>query len=149
MSKTKLSAGLFSSKSSEWRTPENLYRELDEEFNFDLDPCTSPENHLGTPNSFSKKDDGLSRDWFGRVFMNPPYGRKIAAWVKKAYDEVRSRNAELVVGLLPARTDTSYFHDYILDVAEEIRFIRGRLRFSGAKSGAPFPSMIVIWRSGE
>lgn len=135
---------MFSSKSSEWETPQYLFDKLDAEFSFTLDPCATSENHK-CEKYYTKEQDGLLQSWEGeRVFCNPPYGADIKRWVKKAYQESMQEQT-LVVMLLPARTDTGYFHDYILN-RSEIRFIRGRLKFSNAKNSAPFPSMIVIFR---
>ena len=134
---------LFSSKSEVWATPQDFFDELDKEFCFTLDPCANHENHK-CATYFTIEDDGLAQDWSGhRVFCNPPYGRKIAAWVKKCHDE--AQKGTLVVMLIPARTDTSYFHDYIYHKAD-LRFVRGRLKFGDAKQGAPFPSMVVIYK---
>lgn len=134
---------LFSSKTEEWSTPQDLFDSLNDEFCFNLDPCASPLN-AKCSKYYTKTDDGLSKDWQGAiVFCNPPYGRKISAWVKKCYEESRKENTKVVLQI-PARTDTSYFHDYIYGKAE-IRFIRGRLKFGDAKNGAPFPSMIVVY----
>lgn len=134
---------LYSSKSDEWATPDEIYKNLDEEFNFTLDPCSTDENHKCS-NYFTKKDDGLKKQWGGaRVFCNPPYST-IGKWVEKAYRESRNDNT-LVVLLIPARTDTRYFHDFIYNRAE-IRFVKGRLKFGNSKNSAPFPSMIVIFR---
>ena len=127
----------FSSKTSEWETPQTLFDELDKEFHFDLDVCASGDNWKCI-NYFNKDMDGLSKQWSKRNWMNPPYGREIGKWVKKASEN------PLTVCLLPARTDTKWFHDYILGKAE-IRFIKGRLKFGGHKNSAPFPSMIVIF----
>lgn len=136
---------LFSSKSDEWSTPRDLYEELDKEFNFTLDPCSTNDNYKCLKH-FTIEDDGLSKNWGGeRVFCNPPYSN-IAEWVKKAYRESIKENT-LVVLLIPARTDTKYFQDYIYH-RSEVRFIRGRLKFGESKNSAPFPSMIVIFRSG-
>lgn len=127
----------FSSKTPEWSTPQSVFDELDREFNFTLDPCATKEN-AKCAKFYTLEDDGLSRDWSGEVvFMNPPYGREIGKWVKKLSETGG-------VALLPARTDTRYFHDYIYKKAE-IRFIKGRLKFGGSKNSAPFPSMIVIF----
>ena len=133
----------FSSQSDEWPTPQDLFDKLNEEFRFDLDPCATKES-AKCKDFYTKEDDGLSKSWKGkRVFCNPPYNRyQIKDWLKK----MSSSDAEIVVGLLPARTNTSWFHDYVLDKAE-IRFIRGKLTFAGYKWQAPFPSMIVIWRN--
>jgi len=135
--------GLRSSNTPEWTTPAAIFRELDYEFHFDLDPCATDENHK-CARYFTKDDDGLLREWTGRVFCNPPYGRRIGEWVKKARVSAET-TADLVVCLLPARTDTAWFHDDILGVAE-IRFLRGRQHFGDGKGSAPFPSMVVIFR---
>lgn len=135
---------MFSSKTDQWATPPDFFEELDREFHFDLDPCASEENHK-CARYFTREQNGLLQDWGGsRVFCNPPYGKEIADWVRKAYEEGHKENT-LVVMLIPARTDTRYFHDYILDRAE-VRFVRGRLKFGGSDTGAPFPSMLVIFR---
>lgn len=137
---------LFSRDSDEWETPAELFEILNDEFHFTLDACATDDNHK-VDKYFTKMDDGLKQDWSGyRVFCNPPYS-EIGKLVRKAYYE--GLKAETLVCLLiPARTDTRWFHDYILH-RSEIRFIKGRLRFSGSKWNAPFPSMIVIFRSAE
>lgn len=138
-----LTAGLFSSNTDEWATPIAFFNQLDAEFHFTLDPCATSEN-AKCEHYFTKEDNGLLQDWGGaRVFCNPPYGREISKWVKKCYEE--SKKGALVVLLIPARTDTAYFHDFIYHKAREIRFIRGRLHFNESKQGAPFPSMVVIF----
>jgi hypothetical protein len=125
---TKL-APLFSSMSPHWATPKHVYDQLDGEFRFTLDPCP-----LAIPTLH------CMRSWEGeRVYCNPPYGPQIADYLVKA------REAECAVYLLPARTDTQWFHNYCLS-ADEIRFIKGRLKFGNAKNSAPFPSMVVIYR---
>ena len=137
-------AVMFSSKTDEWSTPQDFFNELNKEFNFTLDPCATPEN-AKCEKYYTKEDDGLKQDWSGEtVFCNPPYGRVIKDWVKKCYEESRKENTTVVM-LIPARTDTSYFHDYIYNKAKEIRFIRGRLKFGNAKNPAPFPSMVVVF----
>lgn len=134
----------YSSKSNEWATPQNLFDELDDEFNFTLDPCATDEN-AKCSKYFTIEDDGLSKDWSNDVvFMNPPYGREIKKWIKKAYEE--SLNGATVVCLIPARTDTTYWHDFIFDKADDIRFLRGRLKFGNSKNSAPFPSAIVVYQ---
>lgn len=139
-----MNQGLFTSTTNRWATPQEFFDELDSEFHFNLDPCADADNHK-CPKYYTEADDGLSKNWEGhRVFCNPPYGRTMAAWVKKCHDEAQKPNT-LVVMLIPARTDTSYFHDYIYHQAE-IRFVRGRLHFSDAPKCAPFPSMIVIFK---
>lgn len=113
----------LTSNNEEWETPQDLFNELNKEYHFTLDPCASELNHK-CDKYFTKADDGLSKDWTGEtVFCNPPYGRNIKAWVKKCSEEKAT-----VVMLIPARTDTSYFHDYIYGKAEII-FLRGRLKF--------------------
>lgn len=116
----------------DWRTPKAIYDELDKEFHFDNDPCPP-----------YPTDDGLKGDWGLCNFVNPPYGREVGMWVKKACEEWHK--GKTVVMLLASRTDTIWFHDYILK-ADEIRFIKGRLKFDDQKNPAPFPSMIVIFR---
>ena len=134
----------FSSKTDDWATPQQTFNELDNEFNFTLDPCASQEN-AKCEKYFTKEDDGLSQDWSNEiVFMNPPYGREIGKWVEKAYRE--SLEGAVVVCLIPARTDTKYWHNFIFPYAE-IRFIKGRLKFGGSKNAAPFPSAIVIYKN--
>lgn len=135
----------FSSKTSEWATPQALFDELNNEFQFTLDPCATKENHK-CETYFDEEIDGLKQSWGGYiVFCNPPYGRVLKDWVKKATDESKKSRTTIVM-LIPARTDTSYFHDYIYGKAE-IRFIRGRLKFGDSKNSAPFPSMIIIFKS--
>lgn len=134
----------YSSKTNEWATPQNLFDELDDEFNFTLDPCATDEN-TKCSNYFTIEDDGLSKDWSNDVvFMNPPYGREIKRWVKKAYKE--SLNGATVFCLIPARTDTTYWHDYIFGKADDIRFLKGRLKFGDSKNSTPFPSAIVVYK---
>ena len=141
----KLTKGLFSSNTDLWATPQDFFDKLNEEFHFNLDPCALPENAKCTK-YFTPAEDGLKQNWgWCRVFCNPPYGRVIGKWVKKCYEESQKPNT-IVVMLIPARTDTSYFHDYIYHNAD-LRFIRGRLHFNEAKQGAPFPSMVVIFRN--
>jgi site-specific DNA-methyltransferase (adenine-specific) len=120
---------LFKSDNVHWQTPDDLYTALHAEFAFTLDPC---------PNGAT---DGLTRPWTGqRVYCNPPYGRGVALWLAKAPE------ADLAVFLLPARTDTNWWHEYT-PRAHQIRFLRGRLKFKGAKQGAPFPSVVIIFKS--
>ena len=134
---------MFSSKSNEWATPQDFYNKLNEEFHFNLDPCATSEN-AKCEKYFTIEDDGLKQEWGGyKVFVNPPYGREIKDWVKKSYEEGQKPNT-IVVMLIPARTDTAYFHDYIYGKAE-IRFLRGRLKFGNSKNAAPFPSMVVVF----
>ena len=135
---------MFTSRTDEWATPAATYAALDAEFRFTLDPCASVANHK-CPDYYTKEDDGLTKDWSGhRVFVNPPYGRAISAWIKKCSDEAK-KPGTLVVALLPARTDTRWFHDHVNGKARELRFLRGRLHYNDAPNAAPFPSMIVVF----
>lgn len=123
---------------------QEFFDELNKEFGFSLDPASTFENKK-CEKHFTKKEDGLTKDWGGEtVFCNPPYGREIGKWVEKAAKEGKKENT-VVVMLIPARTDTKYFHDWIYGKAE-VRFLRGRLKFGGSKNSALFPSMIVIFR---
>ena len=126
-----INRGLFSSASQHWATPRDLYNVLNKEFDFNDDPCP-----------LEPKDDGLSREWGSRTYCNPPYGREITKWLNKAYME--SLKGKLVVCLIPSRTDTRWWHEYVM-FAKEIRFLRGRLKFGNAKNSAPFPSAVVVF----
>lgn len=139
-------AGLMSSQTDEWATPQGLFDELHREFHFTLDPCASPEN-AKCRQFFTKDEDGLNQTWTGRVFMNPPYGRGIGRWVGKAYGSA-ARHGALVVCLLPARTDTTWWHRYCMK-AQEIRLIRGRVQFGNIGVNAPFPSAVVVFDGKE
>ena len=139
-----MNSSLFSSAHNEWATPAATFASLDAEFHFDLDPCSTHEN-AKCREHYTIEDDGLTKNWGGRrVFCNPPYGRQLPAWVRKCAQEAAKPDT-LVVMLIPARTDTAYFHDYIYHRAREIRFLRGRLHFNESKNAAPFPSMIVVF----
>ena len=135
---------LFSSAKEDWATPQDFFDKLNEEFGFDLDPCASKENHK-CEHYFTKQENGLLKDWGGYcVFCNPPYGRvSTGEWIKKCAEEAKKPNTTVVL-LIPARTDTQAFHEYIYHKAE-IRFVKGRLKFGGSKDAAPFPSMVVIF----
>lgn len=136
----------YSSKTDAWATPQCFFDRLDDEFNFVLDPCAD-ELNAKCSKYYTKEDDGLSQDWDvgGNVFMNPPYGRVIGVWIRKAYTE--SCKGVKVVALIPARTDTRYWHEYVMR-AEEIRLVRGRLKFGDGSNSAPFPSAVVVF-NGE
>lgn len=120
----------FSSANDYWRTPEDVYNSLNDEFRFNFDPCPIHPVH-----------DGLNIEWGTCNFVNPPYS-KLAAWLKKGYEQ--SLLGKTVVFLIPSRTDTKAWHEYAMK-ADEIRFIKGRLKFQGAKHSAPFPSAVVIF----
>lgn len=134
----------FSSQTNEWSTPQDFFDKLNEEFNFEVDLCADESNHK-CDSYYSKLTDGLSHSWDNlRCWCNPPYGREIGKWVKKASEAVGG----VVVMLIPARTDTRYFHEYIYQKPNvEICFLKGRLKFGGSKNSAPFPSMVVIFKS--
>lgn len=142
-----LNSALFSSDKMNWETPKSLFSELDAEFHFTLDAAASVDNHK-CDKFFTVDDNSLAKSWKGEtVFLNPPYGRDLSLWVAKAYRESMDSNT-IVVLLIPSRTDTRYFHDYIYN-KHEIRFIKGRLKFElngEAMGSAPFPSMIVVMR---
>ncbi len=138
----------YSSETNEWATPQDFYDKLDEEFNFNLDPCSAKDN-AKCEKFFTIEDDGLAQTWVGHnVFMNPPYGREIKYWIEKALNETLSAEREtVVVCLIPARTDTKYWHDFIFNKASEVRFVKGRLKFGDGKNSAPFPSAVVVFDS--
>jgi phage N-6-adenine-methyltransferase len=136
------SAWWQSSATDEWPTPQATFDALEAEFGFTLDPCATPES-AKCARYFTKEDDGLKQTWVGeQVFMNPPYGRQIGVWIRKAFEA--AAQGSTVVGLVPARPDTCWWHDYIVNAAE-VRFVKGRLRFGDGPYPAPFPSAIVVW----
>ena len=158
----------FTNKSNEWETPRSLFKELDDEFNFTIDVCATKES-AKCERFYNKQSNGLAQSWENEIaFMNPPYGREIGTWIEKAYRE--SLNGAIVVCLIPARTDTRYWHDYIFPNAE-VRFLKGRVKFlnngeeveyieqlglfgeeqsevvtSDGDMPAPFPSAVVIFK---
>ena len=134
--------GLFTSKTNEWETPQDLFEQLNNEFHFTLDPCATEHNRK-CKYYYDKDKNGLVYSWENHsVFMNPPYGKEIYKWVQKAYVSSKFDNS-VVVCLLPARTDTKWFHNFC--VKGRIYFLKGRLKFGGQKNSAPFPSMIVVF----
>ena len=134
---------MFSSKTDEWSTPQDLFDKLNEEFHFDLDVCANESNHKCAL-YYDRKQDGLKMPWTDHVvWCNPPYGREIGKWVKKSYFELCAHGTTIVM-LLPARTDTRWFHNYVLGWST-IRFLQGRLKFGNCKNSAPFPSMLAIY----
>ena len=143
-----INAGMMSSATDQWGTPSDLFKELDTEFNFTLDACASPWNYK-VDNYYSEEDNGLEQPWTGVVWCNPPYGRAIRNWIQKGYES--SVTGATVVMLIPARTDTTYWHDYVM--RGDIRFLKGRIKFvqpdGTAKDPAPFPSAVVIFKPKE
>lgn len=143
-----ITKGLMSSNSNEWATPEKIFNELNKEFNFTLDPCSTHRN-AKCKKHYTIEENGLIQDWSKDVvFCNPPYGKEICKWVEKAFTECKK--GATVVLLIPARTDTRYFHQFIYK-QHEIRFIKGRLKFidefGNEGKAAPFPSMIVVMKA--
>jgi phage N-6-adenine-methyltransferase len=132
---------LVTSRTDEWETPQELFDALNHEFGFTLDVCATKEN-AQCPDYFSEAEDGLKQEWRGVCWLNPPYGREIAKWIKKASES--ARRGAIVVCLIPCRTDTAWFHDFILGKAE-IRFLRGRLTYANANHPAPFPNAVVVF----
>ncbi len=135
------SAWYQSSESDDWWTPQALFDLLDTEFGFELDVCASKENHK-CERYYSNKEDGLAQEWKGSCWMNPPYGKTIIDWMKKAYES--AQNGATVVCLVPARTDTRWWWNYC--IFGEVRFLRGRIKFVNASNSAPFPSAIIVFR---
>jgi len=138
---------MFSSKSDDWTTPKAFFEKLDKIFGpFTLDPCCDSATSL-TKHYFTEQQDGLSQDWSGHnVFMNPPYSRgELKRWIRKAYEESQKRNT-LVVALIPSRTDTKYWHEYVTK-ARHILFVKGRIKFGDGANSAPFPSVVVVFDS--
>jgi len=132
---------LMSSLTDVWETPQDLFDKLNQQYSFETDVCALPEN-AKCETYFTPEVDGLSQDWTGVCWMNPPYGREIGNWMKKAYES--SLAGATVVCLVPARTDTAWWHDYAMN--GDIEFIRGRLKFGNSKNSAPFPSAIVVFK---
>jgi site-specific DNA-methyltransferase (adenine-specific) len=137
--------GRYNGNGREWETPPEVFGPLDQEFRFTLDPCATAAN-AKCGRYFTEDEDGLAQSWAGeRVFMNPPYGRELYAWTRKARVEARA----LVVGLLPASTDLAWWHDDVVAAAAEVRYIRGRVRFltdGPYRASGFFASVVVIWR---
>jgi phage N-6-adenine-methyltransferase len=135
----------FRSDSHLWETPQALFDKLDAEFHFTVDVCALPDN-AKCPRYYTPDQDGLQQDWSGEIcWCNPPYGRVMGQWMQKAYDA--SKAGALVVCLIPARSDTRWWHDYVIPYASEIRPVKGRIKFVGARHSAPFPSAVVIFKS--
>ncbi len=133
---------MFSSATDLWSTPKYFFDELDNEFNFTLDVCANSDN-AKCSKYFDKEMNGLEKDWTGNVWCNPPYGREIVNWVKKASEEIEKDYCNKIVMLVPSRTDTNWWHQYVIN--EKVRFIKGRLKFGGHSNSAPFPSAVIIY----
>lgn len=134
----------FESATVEWPTPDTLWKPLDDEFGFTLDVCATPEN-AKCPRYFTKAQDGLAQEWRGVCWMNPPYGREMVAWLKRA--EAEKANGVTTVALIPSRTNTGWWHDIVMP--NEVRFVRGRPKFGNADQGLPWPLAVVVFRSND
>jgi phage N-6-adenine-methyltransferase len=143
---SKVNRGMFTGGSDEWETPQEFFNVLNAKYSFTLDVCAAPLN-AKCGRYYTKTEDGLSQPWYGVCWMNPPYGREIVRWVRKAYESSLGAGT-VVVCLLPARTDTQWWHEYVAAHAGQVEFIRGRLKFGkggAAKNSAPFPSALVVF----
>ena len=136
-----INQGLMTSNTDLWSTPRDFFDDYNAIYHFDVDVCATSENAL-CAKFYSPEDNGLSKEWHGVCWMNPPYGREIGKWMKKAYES--SLHGATVVCLVPARTDTAWWHEYAMK--GEIEFIRGRLKFGSSKNSAPFPSAVVVFQ---
>lgn len=140
-----INAGMMSSATDQWATPQELFDDLDSIYHFTLDVCASDWN-AKCDRYFDEEQNGLAQEWVGTCWMNPPYGRTIKEWVKKAYES--AGNGTTVVCLIPARTDTAWWHDYVMK--GDITFLRGRVKFvsqtNDKDQSAPFPSAIVVFK---
>lgn len=140
-----MNAALFESNTCEWATPQDFFDQWDDQYHFVLDVCATPEN-AKCAEYFTEEVDGLKQDWTRKgaaIWMNPPYGRDIIKWMRKAYET--SLQGTTVVCLVPARTDTAWWHEYAMH--GDITFVRGRLKFGGGKNSAPFPSAVVVFHA--
>ena len=131
----------FSSKTDLWYTPQDFFKKYDDVYKFETDVCATDDN-TKCAKYYTEEMDGLQQEWRGVCWMNPPYGRTIGKWMKKAYES--SLSGATVVCLVPARTDTNWWHDYAMK--GDIEFIKGRLKFGGSKNSAPFPSAVVVFK---
>ena len=138
-----MTKGLTSTGNIVAETPKYLFDRISSIFNFSLDVCALPEN-AKCESYYTPKDDGLSKPWRGGVWCNPPYGREISSWVKKAYEESQKEYNSFVLMLLPARTDTKWWWDWVQGKAT-LFFIKGRVKFGDHNVGAPFPSVLALY----
>jgi phage N-6-adenine-methyltransferase len=134
----------FSSKTDLWSTPQDFFDKYNKIYNFTLDVCATKDN-AKCNNYFTKEENGLEQKWSGNCWMNPPYGKEISLWMKKAYES--SLQGATVVCLVPSRTDTKWWHNYA--IKGKIEFIKGRLKFGNSKNSAPFPSAVIIFNGGN
>ena len=132
----------FESATVEWPTPDTLWKPLDDEFGFTLDVCATPEN-AKCARYFTKAQDGLAQEWQGVCWMNPPYGREMVGWLKRA--EAEKSNGVTTVALIPSRTNTGWWHDIVMP--NEVRFVRGRPKFGNAAQGLPWPLAVIVFRA--
>jgi len=137
---------MFSSEKQDWATPQSFYDKVSSELGpFTLDACAIADN-AKCSTFFSPEEDGLTMSWEGyNVFVNPPYGKGIDKWIEKAYKESQKKRTRVVM-LIPARPDTKYWHNYVMN-AHEIHFVKGRLKFGGCQNAAPFPSAVIVFGS--
>lgn len=135
-----INEGLFTSNDITWATPQSFFDKLNEEFHFTLDVCASKEN-AKCDSYYTEKDNALIKEWKGVCWMNPPYGREIYSWMEKAYHSYLE--GATVVCLVPARTDTKWWHEFC--VHGEVRFVKGRLKFGDQAGSAPFPSAVIVY----
>jgi phage N-6-adenine-methyltransferase len=137
-----LNKGMLSSLTDQWETPQDFFDKQNKTYGpFTLDVCADATN-AKCGNYYDKSKDGLAQQWIGKCWMNPPYGREIGKWMRKAFES--AGNGTVVVCLVPARTDTKWWHDYAMK--GKITFIRGRLRFGDSTNSAPFPSALIVFR---
>ena len=133
----------FSSVTDQWATPLDFFKKCEEKYGpFNTDVCADASN-AKCKEFFTKEQDGLKQAWKGKCWMNPPYGKEIGKWMEKAFLSAQNEGATIVC-LVPARTDTKWWHDYAMK--GQIEFIKGRLKFGGSKNSAPFPSALVIFK---
>lgn len=137
---------MFSSEDQTWETPQDFFNKVNDEFNFTIDVCATSLT-AKCEKYYTENEDALIQKWEGVCWMNPPYGRTINKWIKKAYEQ--SLDGAIVVCLIPARTDTIYWHQYIFPFASEIRFIKGRLKFGNSTNSAPFPSALIVFDNSK
>jgi phage N-6-adenine-methyltransferase len=142
----KINNSWYTSNREDWATPQDFFDRMNNEFSFDIDVCAN-ENNAKCDQYYDIEKDGLGANspWMGNIWCNPPYGTKMEQWLKKGMQEIQNGNANVVVYLIPCRTDTKAWHDYCMK-SDEVRLIKGRLKYNDGDSSAPFPSCVVIFR---